>query len=151
MGSLNEMESMFLALADKTRLRLLNLMADGEVCVALLTEILGVSQPKISRHLAYLRNAHLVDVRREGKWMHYSVRWPDDESQRAIMRTTLDALANLPDVSSNRRRLASDPIPVEDGHRNTRVIDRHTQETDPFESLPTVSSPRHNELEEFLL
>lgn len=145
------MESMFLALADKTRLRLLNLMAGGEVCVALFTEILGVSQPKISRHLAYLRNAHLVDVRREGKWMHYSIRWPDDEGRRALLRTTLNALADVQDVLQDRERLATDPLTAENGHRNASVIDLRSQESDPFEPAPTASAPRHNELEEFLL
>jgi ArsR family transcriptional regulator len=70
---LREMETMFMALADKTRLRLLNLMAAEEVCVCFFTEVLGDSQPKISRHLAYLRNADLVEARRDGKWMHYSI------------------------------------------------------------------------------
>ena len=68
-----ETENLFLALADKTRLRLLNLMREDEVCVCFFTEVLGDSQPKISRHLAYLRNAGLVSARRDGKWMHYSL------------------------------------------------------------------------------
>ena len=67
---LAEMETLFLALADKTRLRLLNLMRGDEVCVCYFTEVLGESQPKISRHLAYLRNAKIVSARREGKWMN---------------------------------------------------------------------------------
>ena len=65
--------SMFLALGDKTRLRLLNLMRDREICVSSFTGTLGQSQPLISRHLAYLRNSGLVEARREGKWMHYSI------------------------------------------------------------------------------
>ena len=64
---------LFAALADTTRLRLLNLMAGREVCVCHFVEILGQSQPKISRHLAYLPNAGIVAARREGKWMHYSI------------------------------------------------------------------------------
>ena len=62
--------SLFAALADTTRLRLLNLMAGREVCVCYFVEILRQGQPKISRHLAYLRNTGIVAVRREGKWMH---------------------------------------------------------------------------------
>ena len=65
--------SLFLALADRTRLRLLNLMRDREVCVSSFTGVLGQSQPLVSRHLAYLRNSGLVDARREGKWIHYSI------------------------------------------------------------------------------
>ncbi|MFP5263895.1 MAG: metalloregulator ArsR/SmtB family transcription factor [Blastocatellia bacterium] len=68
-----EMELLFRALADRTRLRLLNLMAEHEVCVCFFVEILKTNQPKISRHLAYLRRAGVVRARREGKWMHYRV------------------------------------------------------------------------------
>jgi ArsR family transcriptional regulator len=65
--------SLFLALGDKTRLRLLNLMRDREICVSSFTGTLGHSQPLISRHLAYLRNSGIVEARRDGKWMHYSI------------------------------------------------------------------------------
>ncbi len=65
--------SLFKTLADPTRLRLLNLLACGETCVCDLTDTLRVVQPKVSRHLARLKRAGLVDARREGKWMHY--RW----------------------------------------------------------------------------
>ena len=71
-------ELLFKALADRTRLRLLNLMSCGEVCVCFFVEVLGVSQPKISRHLAYLRRAGVVAARRDGKWMHYRVSTPAD-------------------------------------------------------------------------
>src|ERR1051326_5405177 len=73
-----QMELLFRALADRTRLRLLNLLAAGEVCVCFFVEVLGESQPKISRHLAYLRRAGVVAARREGKWMHYRVTTPED-------------------------------------------------------------------------
>src|ERR1051325_4171319 len=66
-----DLELLFRALADRTRLRLINLMGDNEVCVCFFVEALKMSQPKISRHLAYLRRAGIVGVRREGKWMHY--------------------------------------------------------------------------------
>src|ERR1700693_6016039 len=59
------------ALPDRPRLRLLNLIADREICVCYFVEILGISQPKISRHLAYLRRAGIVAARRQGRWMHY--------------------------------------------------------------------------------
>lgn len=68
-----DMELFFRALADRTRLRLLNLMGGGEVCVCFFVEVTGTSQPKISRHLAYLRRAGIVGARREGKWMHYQI------------------------------------------------------------------------------
>jgi ArsR family transcriptional regulator len=69
----NEPALLFKTLADPTRLRLLNLLACGETCVCELTDTLRVVQPKVSRHLARLRRARLVDARRSGKWTHY--RW----------------------------------------------------------------------------
>ena len=80
---------LFAALADPTRLRLLNLMDGREVCVCYFVEILKQSQPKVSRHLAYLRKAGIVSVRREGKWMHYSIRKPEDARAAAILDATL--------------------------------------------------------------
>ena len=74
---------LFAALSDPTRLRLLNLMYGREVCVCYFVEILGQSQPKISRHLAYLRRAGVVTARREGKWMHYRIERPGDEAAAA--------------------------------------------------------------------
>jgi ArsR family transcriptional regulator len=74
----SQMELLFKALGDRTRLRLLNLMGDDEVCVCYFVEVLGINQPKISRHLAYLRRAGVVAARREGKWMHYRVTAPED-------------------------------------------------------------------------
>jgi len=87
-----DMEKFFHALGDNTRLRLLNLMADQEVCVCYFVEILGGPQPKISRHLAYLRNAGIVSARREGKWMHYRVGMPPHIGATQILRRTLDWL-----------------------------------------------------------
>src|SRR5215218_10645826 len=68
---LTEMETLFKALADATRLRILGLLLTGEVCVCDIHESLRIPQPKASRHLAYLRRAGLVDTRREGLWVHY--------------------------------------------------------------------------------
>ena len=116
-----ELESLLMALADKTRLRLLYLMADGEISVGDLTAAIGVSQPKISRHLAYLRSSGLVNTRREGKSIYYSIRWPQDDGMFRVIKRTVEAMdANLqmathtttdtcriisaqPDVSWNRR------------------------------------------------
>jgi ArsR family transcriptional regulator, arsenate/arsenite/antimonite-responsive transcriptional repressor len=80
---------LFAALADPTRLRLLNLMNGREVCVCYFVEILNQSQPKISRHLAYLRNAGMVSARREGKWMHYSIERPEDGGAAAVLDAAL--------------------------------------------------------------
>jgi len=83
------LELLFRALADRTRLRLLNLMRDQEVCVCYFVEILRASQPKISRHLAYLRRAGIVSVRRSGTWMHYRITVPKDAAAVGILRGVL--------------------------------------------------------------
>jgi ArsR family transcriptional regulator len=83
---------LFAALADRTRLRLLNLMDGREVCVCYFVEILGQSQPKVSRHLAYLRRAGIVAARREGKWMHYKIVTPAHTGAASILRETLSVL-----------------------------------------------------------
>lgn len=87
-----DLAGLFSALADTTRLRLLNLMAGREVCVCYFVEILRQGQPKISRHLAYLRNAGIVAARREGKWMHYSICPPADSAAASILTAVLASL-----------------------------------------------------------
>jgi ArsR family transcriptional regulator len=82
-------ERFFQALGDTTRLRLLNLMGDQEVCVCYFVEVLNQTQPKISRHLAYLRSAGLVEARRDGKWMHYRIIMPPNEGAAKILRELL--------------------------------------------------------------
>jgi ArsR family transcriptional regulator len=84
---------LFAALADTTRLRLLNLMGGREVCVCYFVEILRQGQPKISRHLAYLRKAGLVEARREGKWMHYRI-VPQTDAAASILAAVLVSLGN---------------------------------------------------------
>jgi ArsR family transcriptional regulator len=96
---------LFAALADITRLRLLNLMAGHEVCVCHFVEILGQSQPKISRHLAYLRKAGIVAARREGKWMHYSICPPADTAASAVLAAALAALGNDRQMRADRAKL----------------------------------------------
>lgn len=100
-------ELFFAALADKTRLRLLNLMRDGEVCVCFLADTLETNDPKISRHLSYLKRAGLVAGRRDGKWMHYRINQPADEKARGVLQTTLDLIASDPQMRRDRKRLAS--------------------------------------------
>lgn len=91
---LSEMERFFLALADKTRLRLLNLMREGEVPVNFFVEVLGEGQPKISRHLAYLRSAGIVETRRDGKWIHYKIVKPENDFAAQVLLDTLVWLAS---------------------------------------------------------
>ena len=77
---------LFKALADRTRLRLINLMGDDEVCVCFFVEVLKINQPKISRHLAYLKRAGVVEARRDGKWIHYRIAEPPDPHAAKIVR-----------------------------------------------------------------
>jgi len=99
------MELLFRALADRTRLRLLNLMGADEVCVCFFVEVLKMGQPKISRHLAYLRRAGLVAARREGKWMHYRVSVPPDEHAARIFAEVRTWLAEEREMLRDRERL----------------------------------------------
>jgi ArsR family transcriptional regulator len=97
------LDRLFRALADPTRLRLLNLIADKEICVCYFVEILGIGQPKISRHLAYLRGAGIVAARRQGRWMHYRLVAPQDVVASAILKETVTHLRQSQDM---RRELA---------------------------------------------
>ena len=98
---------LFNALADPTRLRLLNMMGNGEVCVCFFVEILKEGQPKISRHLAYLRKAGLVEARRDGKWMHYHIAQPKHETSRRILNEVMDGMRNDPDMKRDIQRLTT--------------------------------------------
>ena len=101
----NEVEKLFLALSDRTRLRILNLIGDDEVCVCFFVEIFGEAQPKISRHLAYLRRAGIVAARREGKWMHYRIVSPRDAHARRILDAVRSWLRDDREMQRDRERL----------------------------------------------
>src|ERR1700759_5306438 len=96
---------LFAALSDRTRLRLLNLMDGREVCVCYFVEILAQSQPKISRHLAYLRRSGVVAARREGKWMHYRIKVPNHTGAARILRETLNVIKEEKAMQADRARL----------------------------------------------
>src|SRR5207237_2042067 len=98
-------ETLFKGLADRTRLRLISLMGDSEVCVCFFVAILKISQPKISRHLAYLRRAQIVVARREGKWMHYRLTEPPDDHAARIFREVRASLAEHPELQRDREKL----------------------------------------------
>ena len=98
-------ELFFRALADRTRLRLLSLMGKDEVCVCFFVEILKTNQPKISRHLAYLRRAGIVGSRRQGQWMHYRVVEPADPEAAQVLRDVMAWLASDAEMQRDRERL----------------------------------------------
>ncbi len=95
----------FRLLAINTRLRLLNLMGDQEICVCYFVEILGGPQPKISRHLAYLRSAGIVSARRESKWMHYRIVMPPHIGASQILKQTLGWLKEEKTMQADKARL----------------------------------------------
>lgn len=100
-------ELFFSALADRTRLRLLNLMREGEVCVCFFAEALGTNNPKISRHLSYLKRASLVEGRRDGKWMHYRLNEPVDRDAREVFAATMKMLGVDPQMNADREKLVN--------------------------------------------
>ena len=93
-----DLEKFFVALSDRNRLRLINLMGDDEVCVCFFVEILKMPQPRVSRHLAYLRRAGIVEARREGKWMHYQIVPPPDEHAANRDVVSVAVLAVVADI-----------------------------------------------------
>jgi len=101
------LELIFKALADNTRLRLIHLLGDDELCVCSCVEVLRTNQPKISRHLAYLRRAGLVAARRDGKWTHYRLTQPSDTHVATIFSELRAKLASDPQMQCDKARLES--------------------------------------------
>jgi ArsR family transcriptional regulator len=119
-----DLELFFAALADRTRLRLLNLMQDGEVCTCFFADTLETNDPKISRHLAYLKRAGLVQGRRDGKWVHYSLVEPEDAAARDIFRSTMKMLKSDRSMKRDSQRLknvcCAPNAPVQISRRNRK-------------------------------
>ena len=102
---LNQLEDLFKALADATRLRILGLLLGGETCVCHIHESLRISQPKASRHLAYLRRAGLVETRRDGLWIHYRLADVSDPLVQTIRQAVVHALGHVDAIHSDAKRL----------------------------------------------
>lgn len=120
-------ELFFAALADRTRLRLLNLIGGDEVCVCYFVEVIGPNQPKISRHLAYLRKAGIVDVRRDWKWAHYRIIKPKNEHAARVLLDVLDWLKTDKEMQKDRKQLfkvccaPSPPVSIQGAPRPASV------------------------------
>jgi ArsR family transcriptional regulator, arsenate/arsenite/antimonite-responsive transcriptional repressor len=96
---LPQMAAFLKACADQTRLRLINLLAaEGEVCVCHLVDVLGANQPKVSRHLAYLKRAGLVTDRKDGLWVHYRLAEPLANHARQLIECINSCFAESPDM-----------------------------------------------------
>ena len=96
---------LFKALADETRLRVVALLSHGELCVCHLEAALGLSQPNISRHLAVLRAAGIVEDRREGKWIHYRIVHHEDPDCERQLRALVKAYAKREVIRADVARL----------------------------------------------
>ena len=99
------MATLFQALGDATRLRILGLLLTGEVCVCHIHESLHIPQPKASRHLAYLRRAGLVATRRDGLWVFYRLTDVGDPAVGTIRHAVSHALADVDTVRRDTGRL----------------------------------------------
>jgi ArsR family transcriptional regulator len=104
-GQIARLETVLKALADGTRLRILGLLTTGEVCVCDIHDSLKISQPKASRHLAYLRRAGLVTTRREGLWVHYRLARGADPLVATIQQAVTHALGHVDIVGKDTQRL----------------------------------------------
>ena len=102
--AIDQLESVFKALADKTRLRILALLGNNEVCVCHLHDSLELPQPTVSRHLAYLRRSGLVDVRRDGVWMHYRVARSLAPTVQAVLNAAVEALTSVRTTEEDRKQ-----------------------------------------------
>jgi ArsR family transcriptional regulator len=103
-AAIDRLEGLFKALADRTRLRILALLGNNEVCVCHIHDTLGLPQPTVSRHLAYLRRSGLVAARRDGVWMHYQISRSLDPVVRGVVNAAVEALNRVPGTSLDRRQ-----------------------------------------------
>ncbi len=101
-----EAVQLFKALADETRLRILNLIRHRELCVCQIVDVLGLGQSKVSRHLAHLRNAGLVSDRREGLWMYYSMAQPDGKLGQRLIELLEQGGDEFPMATEDQQALA---------------------------------------------
>ncbi|GBE57304.1 HTH-type transcriptional repressor AseR [bacterium BMS3Abin01] len=102
---MNQVAHIFKALSDDTRLRIVGLLLEGELCVCDLMAILELPQSTVSRHLAYLRHAGLVNDRRQGLWMFYRLADADDGLRAGLVALLRENLAELPQAEEDGRRL----------------------------------------------
>lgn len=105
-GEGDSVDLMFRAFSDRTRLRILNLLLNGEMCVGDLVAILETNQPRASQHLAYLRNAGLVSVRKAHLWSYYSLTPPKSEFHTHLLKCLTCCFAEVPELRTDERRAA---------------------------------------------
>jgi ArsR family transcriptional regulator len=101
----DRVDLMFRAFSDRTRLRLLNMLGTGETCVCDLVRVLDVPQPKVSRHLAYLRKAKLAVARKDGLWMHYRLAPATTEFHKSLLNCLSCCFKSVPELARDVERL----------------------------------------------
>ena len=102
----DQVDVMFRAFCDRTRLRILSLLRGGELCVGDIVDILQVPQPRVSRHLGHLRKAGLVSARKSGLWMHYSLGKPGSTFHRKLLDCAVTCFQEVPEIKADNARAA---------------------------------------------
>jgi ArsR family transcriptional regulator len=131
--AVDELENLFKALADKTRLRILALLGNNEVCVCHIHDSLGLPQPTVSRHLAYLRKSGLVATRRDGVWMHYQMSRSLNPAMQDVIAAAVKALHQSPATTQDRKQFERSfgQLYVLDSPAGGACCAPRTQETQP--------------------
>jgi ArsR family transcriptional regulator len=101
----SSVDKMFRAFSDRTRLRILHMLKDGELCVCDIVEVLGVPQPKASRHLAYLRKAGLVQARKDGLWNYYKLTTARNKFHGKLLECLSCCFQDVPELAGDAKRL----------------------------------------------
>jgi ArsR family transcriptional regulator, arsenate/arsenite/antimonite-responsive transcriptional repressor len=101
----NRVDAMFRAFSDRTRLRILHMLRGRELCVCDIVEVLGVPQPKASRHLAYLRKADLVEARKEGLWSYYRLTPSRNNFHEKLLECLACCFQDVPELAKDSQRL----------------------------------------------
>ncbi len=125
---------MFRAFSDRTRLRILHVLQDGELCVGDIVEILNVPQPRVSRHLAYLRKSNLVKIRKAGTWSHYSLSVANSTFHKKLLECLANCFCEVPEIQADSARAKK--ISKSGGCCPARLSSNN-----PFRPLPRVGRP----------
>lgn len=105
--TLDGMDAAFKGFADPTRIRILNVLSAGELCVCDIVDILRLPQPTVSRHLAYLRRAGLVDATRQWKFAHYRLSEPCDPVHASLLDCVHESFHEVTALARERRHAAA--------------------------------------------
>ena len=102
--TIDDLDAVFKGFADPTRIRILSVLAAGELCVCDIVEILGLPQPLVSRHLAYLRRSGLVEATREWKYAHYRLAEPEHAVHRNLINCVRTCFRGIKSLDRERAK-----------------------------------------------